>query len=65
MIKTIEQTREEKIEMYMKFSKKNIIEMLINCYDVIVTLTQPTSNIKCDTYQTDTSKFCEKCKSTH
>lgn len=29
MIRTLEQTKEEKITMYMKLSKKELIEMLI------------------------------------
>ena len=31
MIQTVEQTHEEKITMYMKYNKKELIEMLINC----------------------------------
>lgn len=35
MIQLVEQTREEKFKMYSKLTKKQIIEMLINCNDII------------------------------
>ena len=35
MLQVIEQTREEKIKMYMKIPKKALIEMLINCNEII------------------------------
>lgn len=31
MIRIVEQTREEKIEMYMKCTKKELAEMLLEC----------------------------------
>lgn len=40
MLQTVEQTKEEKIAMYMKLPKKQIAEMLINCNDIITALTQ-------------------------
>ena len=40
MLQIAEQTKEEKMAMYMKLPKKQIAEMLINCNDVITALTQ-------------------------
>lgn len=40
MLQIVEQTKEEKMAMYMKLPKKQIAEMLINCNDVITALTQ-------------------------
>ena len=34
-VQIVPQTKEEKVAMYMKHSKKEIIEMLINCNDMI------------------------------
>ncbi len=78
MVQIIEQTREEKLAMYMKLPKKEIAEMLINCNDLIHTLTKNnkyTSPISmnewvCDScgcrpnviYATNKGRFCEKCK---
>lgn len=35
MIKIIEQTQEEKIEMYSKISKRKLIDMLISCNNAL------------------------------
>ena len=35
MIQVIKQTRKEKIKMYMKVPKKKLIEMLINCNEIL------------------------------
>ena len=35
MLQIIEQTREEKIAMYMKLTKRELAEMLINCNDML------------------------------
>lgn len=40
MLQILEQTKEEKMAMYMKLPKKQIAEMLINCNDIITALTQ-------------------------
>ena len=40
MLQIVEQTKEEKMAMYMKLTKKQIAEMLINCNDIITALTQ-------------------------
>lgn len=39
MMQIVEQTREEKILMYLKCSKRELAEMLINCNDIIRLLT--------------------------
>lgn len=75
MLQIIEQTREEKIAMYMKLPKKQIIEMLINCNDIITDLTQINGNIEaeptCDScgchpnmlFTTKSGRFCGNCYS--
>ena len=40
MLQIVEQTKEEKMAMYMKLPKKQIAEMLISCNDIITALTQ-------------------------
>jgi hypothetical protein len=40
MMQILEQTKEEKMTMYMKFSKKQLITMLINANDKILELIQ-------------------------
>lgn len=35
MIQRIKQTEEEKIKMYMKSSKKELVKMLINCNNIL------------------------------
>ena len=40
MLQIVEQTKEEKIAMYMKLPKKQIVEMLINCNNIVTALTQ-------------------------
>ena len=35
MMRVIEQTRDEKIAMYMKLTKRELIEMLVNCNELI------------------------------
>ena len=40
MLQIVEQTKEEKMAMYMKLPKKQIAEMLINCNDIIASLMQ-------------------------
>jgi len=39
MYQIVQQTREEKIAMYRKMKKKALAEMLVNCNDLIDTLT--------------------------
>jgi len=79
MYQTLEQTKEEKIAMYMKLPKKQIIEMLINCNDIITTLIQAKDHVTpavmggltCDScgchpntiYHTSKGRFCERCES--
>lgn len=43
MLQIVEQTKEEKMAMYMKLTKKQIAEMLINCNDIVTALT-PVKN---------------------
>jgi hypothetical protein len=73
MYQIVEQTREEKIAMYMKMPKKHLVDMLINCNDIILTLTQAknyVSSLSCDKcgchpntiYTTNKGRFCENCK---
>lgn len=40
MNQVVEQTKEEKMAIYMKLPKKKIAEMLINCNDTINALTK-------------------------
>ena len=35
MLQVVEQTRDEKIAMYMKITKRELAEMLVNCNDVL------------------------------
>ena len=42
----IEQTKKEKIAMYMKLPKKEIIEMLINCNDMFMQKNDGIYNIE-------------------
>ncbi len=44
MLQIIQQTREEKINMYMSLPKKRVVEMLVNATDIIDVLA--TSAIK-------------------
>ena len=37
MIQIVEQTKEEKLVMYMKMSKRQLIEMLLECHEIIAT----------------------------
>lgn len=39
MIQVIEQTHEEKLAMYMKLPKKQVVEMLIECNRIIRAIT--------------------------
>jgi len=71
-------TKEEQIAMYMKLSKKQIIEILINSNDIITELKQikkwvipPVMNeLTCDScgchpnviFNTSKGRFCESCK---
>lgn len=45
MLQVIEQTREEKIAMYMKLKKREIAEMLANANDAIDMLQKSRSSI--------------------
>lgn len=45
MIQIIKQTDEEKMAMYMKLSKKKIIEMLINCNKILDKKYQSNENL--------------------
>lgn len=40
MIQVIEQTQEQKIEMYMKCTKHELVEMLIECNRILYTHSQ-------------------------
>jgi hypothetical protein len=78
MLQIVEQTKEEKMAMYMKLPKKQIVEMLINCNDIITALTQAKNcvipavmgELTCDNcgchpnviYTTSKGRFCEQCK---
>ena len=78
MLQIVEQTKEEKMAMYMKLPKKQIAEMLINCNDIITALTQAKNcvipavigELTCDScgchpnviYTTSKGRFCERCK---
>ena len=78
MLQIVEQTQEEKMAMYMKLPKKQIVEMLINCDDIITALTQAKNcvipavmgELTCDRcgchpnviYTTSRGRFCEGCK---
>lgn len=74
MIQKVEQTKEEKMAMYMKLPKKQVVEMLINCNDIITALTQAKNavmgELSCDScgchpntlYTTSKGRFCERCK---
>ena len=35
MTQIVEQSRSDKIKMYMKIPKKKLVEMLINCNDIL------------------------------
>lgn len=39
MIQVVEQTHEEKVKMYMKESKKKLVEMLIECNKALTMMT--------------------------
>ncbi len=39
MVQIVEQTKEEKLAMYMKLTKKELAEMLINCNEIIDKIT--------------------------
>ena len=41
MVQIVEQTKEEKVAMCMKWSKRELIEMLIFCNDMIDLLSRP------------------------
>jgi hypothetical protein len=78
MLQIVDQTKEEKMAMYMKLPKKQIAEMLINCNNIITTLTQVKNcfipdgmgELTCDScgchpnviYKTSKGRFCERCK---
>ena len=38
MVQVIEQTRDEKISMYMKCTKRELVEMVINCNEAVARL---------------------------
>lgn len=52
MVQVVEQTHEEKVKMYNKLPKKELINMLINCNNMIKSLTEnktivmPLSSVK-------------------
>lgn len=73
-LQEIEQTREEKYAMYMKLSKKELIELLINSDEMIRHLIKSnnytnTIKLKCDgcgcepnvIYNTLNGKYCSTC----
>lgn len=41
-IQIVEMTKEEKVKMYMKHTKRELIEMLINCNNILDQLCKPT-----------------------
>lgn len=43
MMQIIPQTHDEKVKMYMECSKKKLIEMLIQCNNIIGSLTKETT----------------------
>lgn len=49
-VQILPQTKEEKVAMYMKHSKKEIIEMLLNCQTVMdaKTVVENKQNKSCD-----------------
>ena len=49
-VQIVPQTKEEKVAMYMKHSKKEIIEMLLNCQTVMdaKTVVENKQNKSCD-----------------
>lgn len=55
MIQTVETTKEEKVEMYNKLSKKELIELLIEANNLINKITQPTVNV--NRFDTNTPIF--------
>ena len=52
MLQVQEMTREEKVKMYNKLSKKEIIELLLNGEDLINQLATPPYQITYPTYPT-------------
>lgn len=69
MVQIVEQTHEEKLAMYMKLSKKELVEMLISCNDFI-RMQKPTVAYVCEhdlAWQVDHLSFaggffyCRKC----
>jgi len=44
MVQIVEQSREERLRMYMKLSKKELAEMLINCNDLLTNALKPLQN---------------------
>jgi len=48
MVQVIEQTREEKIAMYMKLSKKELAEMLVNCNVLLESMAKGNDVDGCD-----------------
>jgi len=42
MLQTVEQSRDEKVAMYMKLSRRELAEMLVNCNEMLANaLAQP------------------------
>lgn len=56
MVQVIEQSREEKINMYMELDKSQLIDMLINCNDLIRNLQG------CRVFVPDSRTSAQKCK---
>ena len=47
MMRAVEQTRDEKLEMYQKLSKRELAEMLVNANDALTLITSQAEMILC------------------
>lgn len=45
MLQVIEQTRDEKIAMYMKLTKRELAEMLVNCNEALTARSQQWQSV--------------------
>ena len=71
MYRVIEMTKDEKRAMYMDLPKEQIIELLLNCNEVLDSQFKSViSDLTCDNcgchpntiYTTSKGRFCEGCK---
>jgi len=80
MIQIVEQNREERIVMYMKLSRRELAELIVNCNDIIDSMSKnlvykvvekiPVTCDNCGCHPniinyTSTGRFCEACKPKH